>query len=90
MSEFLKMDIFFFVTTIVVVLLAILGAVVLWRLARILKNIDHISEQASLESDEVRRDLASVRSDIRRGKGLLKSVLGFFNKAKKRATKSAE
>ncbi|MDD2657739.1 MAG: hypothetical protein PHD04_03730 [Candidatus Pacebacteria bacterium] len=45
MNEFLKMDIFFLVTTIAVVLFASLGTAILWRLVRILKNIDRISEQ---------------------------------------------
>ena len=80
MDEFLKMDIFFFITAVAVVALAALGAVVLWRLARILKNVDHISEQASLETDEIRHNLAGVRADIRRGRGRLRSILGFFNK----------
>lgn len=88
MNEFLKMDIFFFVATLAVVLLAFFGALVLWRLSRVLKNIDHISEQVALETDNVRSDLAEVRSDIRKGKGRLKSILGFFEKTGKRASKS--
>ncbi|MFA6414969.1 MAG: hypothetical protein WCV89_03240 [Candidatus Paceibacterota bacterium] len=87
MNEFLKMDIFFFVATLATVLLALFGAIALWWLARVLKNIEHISEQVSLESDEVRADLAEVRSDIRRGKGRLRSIFGFFDKTKKRASK---
>ncbi|MHB8860604.1 MAG: hypothetical protein ACYC48_02615 [Minisyncoccota bacterium] len=87
MNEFLKMDLFFFITTLAVVLLAFFGAVVLWRLSRILKNIDHISEQIALESDEVRHDLAGVRADIRRGKGRMKSVLDFLKKTGKRVPK---
>ncbi len=47
MNEFLKMDLFFFITTLAVILLAVFGALVLWRLSRVLKNIDHISEQVS-------------------------------------------
>ena len=87
MNEFLQMDIFFFVTTLAVILFSCLGAVILWRLARILKNIEHISEQAALESDDIRLDLSSVRADIRRGKGWLRSLLGLFSKKAKRASK---
>lgn len=87
MNEFLKMDIFFFITSVAVVLFMLLGAVVLWRLSRVLKNIEHISEQVALESDTIRGDLALVRSDIRRGRGWLKSLLGFFGKTAKRASK---
>ena len=87
MSEFLKMDIFFFVTTATVVLFACLGAFVIWRFLRILKHIEHFSEQVASESDSIRGDLALVRADIRQGKGRLKSLLGFFSKTAKRASK---
>jgi membrane protein implicated in regulation of membrane protease activity len=80
MNEFLKMDIFFFVTTVVVVALGIFSVYVLWRLQRVLKNIEHISEQVARESDTIREDLAEVRRDVRRGKGRLKSVFGFLKK----------
>ncbi len=76
------MDIFFFVTTVVVIVLGIFSVYVLWRLQRVLKNIEHISEQAALESDTIREDLAEVRRDIRRGKGRLKSLFGFLKKRK--------
>jgi uncharacterized protein YoxC len=89
MDEFLKMDIFFFVATIAVVVLAIFTAFVLWRLERVLKSVEHISEQVSLESDEVRHDLAEMRSDVRRGKSRLKSLFGFLKKSKKRASKKS-
>lgn len=87
MNEFLKMDIFFFVTTGAVVLLT--GAVLfmLWRIAQILKHLEHISEQVSLESDTLRADLAEMRSDVRKGKGKLKSLFSFFSKTAKRASK---
>lgn len=87
MDDLLKMDIFFFTTTVAVVLITLLGTVVLWRIARVLKNVEHISEQVALESDAVRLDLAEMRSEIRRGKGKLKSLFGFFGKTVKRASK---
>ena len=87
MNEFLKMDVFFFTTTVSVVVFSILGVVVFVKVSRILKNIEHISQQISLESDNVRHDLAEVRDDIRRGKGKLKSLWGLFGKISKRASK---
>lgn len=82
MNEFLKMDIFFFVTTIVVVVLGAVSAYVLWRIGRVLKHIEHIAEQASLESDIIRADLAELRRDVREGKGRVKSFFNFFKKIK--------
>jgi hypothetical protein len=89
MDEFLKMDIFFFVTTLVVIVLAVFAAFVLWRLERVLKNVEHISEQVAMESDTIRQDLAEMRSDIRRGKGRLKSLFGFLGKFSKRTSKNS-
>lgn len=80
MNEFLKMDIFFFVTTVVVIALGILSAYIMWRIGRVLKHIEHISEQAALESDSIRADLAEMRTDIRKGKGRLKSFFSFLKK----------
>ncbi len=89
MSEFLKMDIFFFVTTVAVVVLAFFAAFVLWRLQRVLKNIEYISQQVASESDIVRQDLAEMRDDIRRGKGQLKSLFGFLKKTTQRGSKKS-
>jgi hypothetical protein len=80
------MNIFFFITTVAVILITIALTLVLWRISRILKHIEHISEQAALESDDIRHDLASMRTDIRRGKGRLKSLFSFFKKTAKRAS----
>jgi len=88
MNEFLKMDIFFFITAVAVVLLTLLVAFVLWQVSCILKNVEHISEQAALESNNIRADLANMRGDIRRGEGRLKSLFGFFSKIVKRVSKS--
>lgn len=89
MDEFLKMDIFFFVTTIAVIVLAVLIAFILWRLQRVMKNAEHISEQVSLESDAIREDLAGMRSDIKRGKGRLRSLFGFLGNIGKRSSKKS-
>ena len=89
MDEFLKMDIFFFVTTIAVVVFTIFATVVLWRVQRVLKNVEYISEQVVSESDMIRQDLASMRSDIRHGKGRIKSLFGFLTKSAKRVSKNS-
>lgn len=90
MDEFLKMDIFFFVATVAVVVLAFFAAFVLWRFERVLRNVEHISEQIALESDVVRQDLAELRGDIRRGKGRLKSLFSFLEKLTKKTSRTAK
>lgn len=83
------MDIFFTVTTVAVVVIAVFASVALWRLQRVLKNVEHISHQIALESDTIRADLAEIRSDIKRGKGRLASLFGFLNKGRTRAKKDS-
>ena len=84
------MDIFFLVTTVAIVVLAFFVAFVLWRLERVLKNVEHISEQVSLESDAVRHDLAEMRSDVRHGKSRLKALLGFLGTFAKRTKRTSK
>jgi hypothetical protein len=84
MDPFLKMDVFFVVATLGVVVVSGFAAFALWRLERVLKNVEHISAQVAAESDNVRLDLAEMRADIRRGKGRVKSLLDFFGKTVKR------
>lgn len=61
MSEFAKMDIFFFVTTIVVVILGILCAFVLYRLWRILGRVEHVAREVEGEAHLLRDDIAHMR-----------------------------
>jgi hypothetical protein len=87
MDEFLKMDIFFVVATVAVAVLAVLSSFILWRLERILRHVEHISEQAAAESDNLREDLAEMRSEVHRGKNRLLALMGFVGKTAKRAEK---
>jgi len=87
MTEFMKMDIFFFITTIVILTLGMLFAYILWRVGRVMKHVEHISEQAAQESDSIRQDIAKLRGDFREGKGRVKSLFSFFNKVGKRPPK---
>lgn len=84
MNEFLKMDVFFAVTTVVVIVVGGFSAYALWRLSRVLKNIEHISAQVAAESDSIRHDLAEMRSDLHHN-GLISSLAGFLMKRHKRS-----
>ena len=54
MTELLKMDIFFFVTTIVVVAVGVLACVALYYVIRILRNVEQISEDVEGGTKSVR------------------------------------
>jgi hypothetical protein len=84
MNDFLKMDIFFVVATVAVVLLTLLGAVLAWRFLRILKNIEIISAQVVEEGAAIRSDLATLRAELRGGKGVVKSFFKLLGSRVKR------
>jgi hypothetical protein len=87
MDEFLKMDIFFVIASIGVIVLVLFTAFVLWRLERVLRNVEHISKQVAEESDEIRRDIALMRREVGRGKSRLKAAFSFLAKLTKRKSK---
>ena len=66
MDPFLKMDIFFFVTTIVVVAFGGTLILIAIRIARILGHVESIMEVASKETELIRDDIADFRRDVRR------------------------
>lgn len=78
MDEFLQMHIFFLVTTIAVIVGIAFAALIWWRIDRILKNVDHISEQAAIESDLIRQDISELRSDLKHKKGVFVSFAKLF------------
>lgn len=87
MDNFLKMDVFFVVTTVVVLIIGGLVAYICYRVGRILRHIEHVSEQVALEADAIRGDLADLRGDLRKGKSKLQSFLTLFGKVHKRSRK---
>lgn len=82
MSDFAKMDIFFVVSTIAVIGLALMLGMALYYIVRILRNVEHVSEIVSDEGDLMREDIAQMRASIKR-EGFKISHLASF--ARKRA-----
>ncbi len=66
MNTLIHADIFFFVTTIAVVVVAIALTVALIYLAKVLSDIKDITRQAKEETALFREDIAGLRSDVRR------------------------
>ena len=65
MNDFLKMDIFFIVTTLVVIMLGIAFTLVLFRVWRILGHVEDISRDIRDESALLRNDVAQMRARIK-------------------------
>lgn len=93
MNDFLKMDIFFVVTTLAVLVTSILLVLVLIRALRILKNVEDISMLVEEEGQKLREDIAHVRESVME-EGIrikhLVSLLGFGAALKKRAKKTKD
>lgn len=65
MNDFAKMDVFFVVTTLAVLLVCALIAVALIRVLRILKNVEKVSDIVSEESVRLRSDIQDLRSTVK-------------------------
>jgi len=61
------MDIFFFVTTVVTVIVGTLVAVLLYYLVCVLRDIRDITDTVKHEAHDVVADFRAVRTDIREG-----------------------
>lgn len=84
MGEFAKMDIFFFITTIVVILIGIVLMIILIRIWRILGHVEEISKDVSEESALVRDDIAQLRGKIHTEGFKIMYLKTFFTHALKR------
>jgi hypothetical protein len=80
MNSFERMDIFFAVTTVAVVAVALVVCLIGWRLARLLRAIGRISEEAADEARALRADLGDVRETVRREGFKLRHLFGLAGK----------
>lgn len=87
METIMKSEIFFFITSIAVVILTILIGIAAAYLIRILRNVDDISAKAKEEAALIKEDVADLRQNIRDEGIKVKSFVNFFNKLKGRKNK---
>ena len=80
MSDFAKMDVFFIVTTVAVVAVAVLLCIALYRVLNILRNVEHLSKIVSDEGDLMRDDIAEMRMAIKREGFMLTHLVSFARK----------
>ncbi|OGZ08658.1 MAG: hypothetical protein A2942_02605 [Candidatus Lloydbacteria bacterium RIFCSPLOWO2_01_FULL_50_20] len=93
MDDFLKMNVFFVVTTVVVFCGGLLLAVALFYVIRILRSVDNVARNVSEESDSLRGDLSVLRSKIREEGMKIRHFTDFFGRIvghKKTRRKSEE
>ncbi len=80
MDEFLKMDIFFFVTTIAVVVFGGILILIALRVWHILGHVERIMEIAEEETELIKDDIDDFRAEIRRRGFSIFSVGRFIRK----------
>ncbi len=85
MSDFLKQDIFFFVATVSVFMVAILLGVFLVYVIRIARTVDHILVRVREETDIITDELGELRRNIRKEGVKLKHFAKFVNNVKKKS-----
>ena len=88
MDAFLQLDIFFFVTTVVTILVGILIAIALAYLAFILRDLKHITYTVRSGADILAEDIGDLRDEIKREGVKIKSLVDFTKKVYKRSSKS--
>lgn len=85
MNEFLKMDVFFVVTTLAVIVLTVFATLIFIRVLRILKNIEGISLMVEEEGQKLRADIDEVRVRIREEGLRAKHLFDFLSFGKPKA-----
>lgn len=88
MNTLIHADIFFFVTTIAVVLIASLFIVVIIYIVRILSDFRYISGVVRKETDLLAEDIEEIRDEVKRKgvfSGLYAIISGLFSGLDKRS-----
>lgn len=92
MGDFAKMDMFFVVTTLAVLVFTVLGVYIFVHIRTILLDIRHIVHTVSSESDLVKKDIDELRENVKEEGAKVAHLVTFvqrlFTHAKKRAKSS--
>lgn len=77
MDSLYKADIFFLVTTAVVILVGLLIALVLIYLLRILSDVKKLSQKVRKEGESIVEDIEDLRENLKRNTIKLSDILSF-------------
>ena len=78
MATLIHADIFFFITSVVTVILGILVAVALFYIVLILRDLRHISDLAQKSGDKLAGDLDELREAAKEEGLKMKTIFDFF------------
>jgi hypothetical protein len=83
MNDFLKQDIFFFVTTVAVLVVMFLLGVFLIYLIRAVRTANYIMDKVKKETDIITTELGELRQNIRKEGVKLRHFAKFVNTIRK-------
>lgn len=78
MQAIVKSDVFFFITTVAVIIVTVLLAMVLVRFFQVLGNVKSISEKANEEVENIKGDFQKVRNHVQDHGLRLVDIINFF------------
>jgi len=87
MEPLLKSDIFFVISSIAVIILAILLGILIIYLIRLFRDVGHITHKAKEETDLISGDIDDLRSKTREQGFKWSLFLAFFKKLFRRKKK---
>jgi len=80
MNNLIHADVFFFVTTIAVIVVAAVFTVALFYFIGVLKNVRDVSEAIKEETDLIRDDIRAARENMKRDGFKLKHIVSLFSR----------
>ena len=84
MNDILKSDVFFFVTTVAVIVITVLVGVLIAYVIRIMSKVSYIADKAKQQTDLLSEDLGELRANMKQGFKLRHLGKFFWNIAKRK------
>lgn len=81
MEEFMKADVFFFVTTIAVACVTVGVAVALYYTIKILRSVRNVSDRIEEGSKMLEEDFHTLRDKVKSGEATMQVVRAFLGRA---------
>lgn len=90
MTSIMKSDIFFFITSIAVVVLSVLLAMIFIYFFRAIKDLRFLASKIREEGEEIVKDVKEARVKIKeKGAGVFSTVLSLFKTRRQRTKKES-
>lgn len=82
MNSLLQADIFFFITTVIVLIFAVIGLIAAYYIVHILRSVRYIADKVKIESDHVTDDIHELRGRLKEGGAkfstIIRTLASFF------------